>query len=239
MEVSPDSSTHYSLWQVNQTSTLPMSNTFLCIIKLHFFSFLFVNFMELKYYVIYKPYQMLSQFSPEGAKSCLKDFADFPKNVYPVGRLDYDSEGLLIITNDNLLKNILTNPKSNIKKSYYAQVEGNSSINQISELENGVEINLKSGKYITKPAIVEIISTPDVPERQPPIRFRKQIPTTWLSITITEGKNRQVRKMTAAVNLPTLRLIRYSIGNLSLQFLGGKSMIEISKHEIYKLTMGN
>ncbi|MGB9702663.1 MAG: pseudouridine synthase [Candidatus Kapaibacteriota bacterium] len=195
--------------------------------------------MELKYYVIYKPYQILSQFSPESGKSCLKDFADFPKNVYPVGRLDYDSEGLLIITNDNKLKNILTNPKSNIKKSYYAQVEGISSISQISELEEGVEINLKSGKYITKPAIVEIISTPDVPERQPPIRFRKQIPTTWLSITITEGKNRQIRKMTAAVNLPTLRLIRYSIGKLNLQFLDGKSMVEISKDEIYKLTMGN
>jgi len=195
--------------------------------------------MELKYYVIYKPYQMLSQFSPEGGKSCLKDFAIFPKNAYPVGRLDYDSEGLLIITNDNKLKNILTNPKSNIKKSYYAQVEGISSISQIAELEKGVEINLKSGKYITKPAIVEIISTPNVPERQPPIRFRKQIPTTWLSITITEGKNRQIRKMTAAVNLPTLRLIRYSIGKLNLQFLDGKSMIEISKDEIYKLTMGN
>jgi 23S rRNA pseudouridine2457 synthase len=190
-----------------------------------------------KYFAIYKPFQVLSQFSESDGKQTLKSIYDFPKDVYPIGRLDYDSEGLLLLTNDNKFKTKILSPKSNITKTYVVQVEGIPSPYQIEQLRIGVLIKLKQIQYRTKPANVEVIEEPIFPERIPPIRFRKNIPTTWLSITITEGKNRQIRKMTAAVNLPTLRLVRFAIGDLTLNHLKNSQIAFMSMESIYKLTL--
>jgi len=186
------------------------------------------------YYIIYKPFQVLSQFSKEGDKKTLADFFNVEKDVYPVGRLDFDSEGLLILTNDKQLNHRLLNPIFKHKKEYWVQIDGAVTSDAIKQLEEGVSINVDGKQYQTKPATVSILSNPVVCERTPPIRFRKDIPTSWISITITEGKNRQVRKMTAAVGFPTLRLIRNKIENISLDAMQPGEMIEISKASIYK-----
>jgi len=171
------------------------------------------------YFVFYKPFQVLCQFSPEGEKKTLADF--FPgisKNIYPVGRLDYDSEGLLLLTDDKQLTHQLLEPKFAHKRSYLVQVDGSVTQEAIEQLQKGVLINVDGKQYETKPAIAGILSgEPNLPERVPPIRYRKEIPTSWISLTLTEGKNRQVRKMTAAVNFPTLRLVRYSIGEVTIE----------------------
>ncbi len=169
-----------------------------------------------QYFSIYKPYLCLSQFTREGEAKCLKDYFDFQQDIYPVGRLDSDSEGLLLLTNDARVNTQLLHPKNFHQKTYWAQVEGCANENQLMQLENGVTISVNKTKYQTLPAKVLQIAPPILPERNPPIRFRKDIPTDWLEISIREGKNRQVRKMTAAVNLPTLRLIRVSIEDLTL-----------------------
>lgn len=169
-----------------------------------------------RYIVFYKPFQVLSQFSPEGEKRTLSDFfPHIPKNIYPVGRLDYDSEGLLLLTDDKTLTHRLLDPSFAHQRTYWVQVDGQVTDEAIKKLQAGVLINIDGKEYKTKPAIASIFSeVPIVPERNPPVRFRKSIPTSWLSLTLTEGKNRQVRRMTAAVGFPTLRLIRYSIGKL-------------------------
>lgn len=178
----------------------------------------------------------MSQFSPEGDKETLADYLKgIAKDIYPVGRLDYESEGILLLTNDNELKHQLTEPKFEHKKTYWVQVEGDVTKEAIEELSNGVNIKHNGKVYKTKPAIVEKIKgEPNVPERNPPIRYRANIPTSWLSITIAEGKNRQVRKMTAAVGFPTLRLIRYSIEKITLEGLKPGEFLEynssIKKH---------
>jgi 23S rRNA pseudouridine2457 synthase len=170
------------------------------------------------YYIFYKPYQVMSQFSPEANKRTLADFfTSLKKDVYPVGRLDFDSEGLLLLTNDKRLNHRLLHPSFVHKRDYWAQVEGIPTSEALAALMRGVDINVDGKLYRTRPAISACIIEPDkIPERTPPIRYRKSIPTTWLSLVITEGKNRQVRKMTAAVGFPTLRLIRYSIGNVTI-----------------------
>lgn len=177
--------------------------------------------MPFEYIAFYKPFRVLTQFSPEGDKETLADYLkDISKDIYPVGRLDYDSEGLILLTNDNNLKHQLTDPKFEHKKTYWAQVEGEITEEAIAQLRNGVAINHNGKEYLTKKAIVEKLKgEPNVPERNPPIRFRANIPTSWVAITISEGKNRQVRKMTAAVGFPTLRLIRYSIEQLTIEKL--------------------
>lgn len=163
---------------------------------------------------------MLSQFSREGDKQTLADLSyPFEKDVYPVGRLDYNSEGLLLLSNDKRLNQQILLPGAKIQKTYWVQVEGLPSNEQIKQLQQGVQINIKGKKHQTSPATVHLIAQPKVPERHPPIRFRANIPTQWLSISITEGKNRQIRRMTAAVGLPTLRLIRFSIGKLNISQL--------------------
>jgi len=171
-----------------------------------------------QYFLFYKPYQVLSQFSAEGNKKTLADF--FPnakKNVYPVGRLDYDSEGLLLMTNDKQLNHRLLHPTFMHEREYWSQVEGIPSLQELSQMENGININVNGILYKTKKSKALILEDiRNVPERNPPIRYRKNIPTTWISLTLIEGKNRQVRKMTAAIGYPTLRLIRYRIGNLTL-----------------------
>jgi 23S rRNA pseudouridine2457 synthase len=167
------------------------------------------------YYVINKPYGVVSQFNPPAGKTGLGTLFNFPKDVYPVGRLDEDSEGLLILTNDKKLTNDLLNPELKHERTYWVQVDGEITTEACRKLENGVEIKLKDKTHNTLPAKAKKIC-PSVEERNPPIRYRKEIPTSWIELTLTEGKNRQVRKMTAKVGFPTIRLIRVKIGKLQL-----------------------
>ncbi|HNV71579.1 MAG TPA: pseudouridine synthase [Candidatus Ozemobacteraceae bacterium] len=155
-----------------------------------------------------KPFNVLCQFTGEGTKKTLADFIDVPK-VYAAGRLDYDSEGLLLLTDVGFLNHLITDPEHKLPKTYLVQVEGTPTDDAISKLCNGVL--LKDG--MTRPAQARVLTAePPLWPRQPPIRERRHIPTTWLELTISEGRNRQVRRMTAAVGLPTLRLVRTTIG---------------------------
>ena len=158
-----------------------------------------------------KPYGVISQFSEHNTYDSLKDFIPI-KNVYPAGRLDADSEGLVILTDNGQFQNRLSSPSSNIEKIYLAQVENIPKMEEIMRLEKGIQISA----YVTKNSKVKLIEEPHLWERNPPIRKRKFIPTSWLEIKISEGKNRQVRKMTAAIGCPTLRLIRTAVGDYSL-----------------------
>lgn len=165
--------------------------------------------------LFHKPYGVLSQFTPEGKWLSLADFA-LPPKVYPAGRLDADSEGLLLLTDDGIFAHRLTDPKFAHPRTYWAQVEGTPCQKTLSPIAQGICIQ----DYRTQPAFAEVLSPqPTIPERNPPIRFRALIPTTWISLTLTEGKNRQVRKMTAACGFPTLRLIRVQIGEWLLSDL--------------------
>ena len=158
-----------------------------------------------------KPYGVISQFSEHNTYDSLKDFIPI-KNVYPAGRLDADSEGLVILTDNGQFQNRLSSPSNNIEKIYLAQVENIPKMEEIMRLEKGIQIS----SYVTKKSKVKLIEEPQLWKRNPPIRKRKFIPTSWLEIRISEGKNRQVRKMTAAIGCPTLRLIRTGIGDYSL-----------------------
>ena len=186
------------------------------------------------YFIIYKPFGVLSQFTKEAPHhQTLADFYNFPKDVYPVGRLDKDSEGLLLLTNDKILNHKLLNPKFRHQRTYWVQVEGIPTKEAIQQLQKGVSIKLKKGLYKTLPAKASIFSdAPAVPDRNPPIRFRQNIPTTWLSITLIEGKNRQVRKMCAKVGFPVLRLMRVSIEKLNLGNLQPGDVRMFSKSEL-------
>jgi len=161
-----------------------------------------------------KPYGVLSQFSPEAGHKTLADYIDIRK-VYPAGRLDRDSEGLLLLTDDGKLQERIADPKFKKTKTYWVQVERKPDEDAIKQLRDGVQ--LKDG--LTRPAQVSLIEEPKLWSRNPPVRFRKEIPTAWLSLTISEGKNRQVRRMTAAVGFPTLRLVRVSVGDWQLDGL--------------------
>lgn len=156
-----------------------------------------------------KPYGVICQFSEHEKHPSLAEYIDI-KNVYAAGRLDHDSEGLLLLTDDGKLQNKISDPKNKMQKTYWVQVDNQITEEAIQQLEKGVK--LKDG--LTKPARAKIINEPEnLWTRDPPVRFRKHIPTSWIELTISEGRNRQVRRMTAAVGFPTLRLIRYKIGN--------------------------
>ena len=161
-----------------------------------------------------KPFQVLSQFTSDEEKATLSQFIN-KANVYPAGRLDYDSEGLLLLTNDGALQHLIASPKHKMPKTYLVQVEGEITNDALEKLASGIE--LKDG--VTKPAKAKRTEQFEAWPRVPPIRDRKNIPTSWLELTITEGKNRQVRRMTAAVGFPTLRLIRTQIGPYSIKGL--------------------
>ncbi|MEL6583233.1 MAG: pseudouridine synthase [Pseudomonadota bacterium] len=161
-----------------------------------------------------KPMNVLSQFTSEGGWPGLSEYIDLP-GVYAAGRLDRDSEGLLLLTDDGRLQARLTHPKHKAPKTYLVQVEGEPNAAALEALREGV--TLKDGP--TRPAKVRVIAPPDLWERDPPVRFRKTVPDTWIELTIAEGRNRQVRRMTAAVGHPTLRLVRWSIGEWTVEGL--------------------
>lgn len=185
-----------------------------------------------RYFLVYKPYNMLSQFSdvPEGTPT-LKELFNFPPDIYPVGRLDKDSEGLLILTNDKVLNNRLLHPHFEHEREYWVQVEGIPTKESLQKLAKGVVIQ----DYKTKPAKASLFNTPPaLPDRNPPIRYRKNVPDSWISLSLTEGKNRQVRKMTAAVGFPTLRLVRSRIGGVQLGKMQPGDVKEVNGDELYK-----
>lgn len=162
-----------------------------------------------------KPCGVVCQFSADGMHPTLKDYVPVP-DVYPAGRLDTDSEGLVILTDDGSLQHRLSHPRHKLAKRYWAQVEGTPGEEALERLRRGVDL----GDFVTHPAEARLIpEPPDLWLRTPPIRFRKNIPTTWLELVLYEGKNRQVRRMTAKVGFPTLRLIRHSIGSWSVDGL--------------------
>ena len=167
--------------------------------------------------LVNKPFGVLSQFTDVKSpteRPTLSGF-DLPKGVYAAGRLDRDSEGLLVLTDDGRLQARIANPKARTEKTYFVQIEGDPSDTDLDPLRRGV--TLKDGP--TKPAKVALIDPPSIWDRDPPVRFRKSVPDRWIEITISEGRNRQVRRMTAAVGFPTLRLVRWRVGNWSLDGL--------------------
>jgi len=179
-----------------------------------------------RYILFHKPYGVLSQFS--GAAATLKDYIPV-KDVYPAGRLDRDSEGLLLLTSDGRFQHRLTDPRFEHPRTYWAQVERIPDENALHSLESGVMI----GDYQTRPARVRMLpAEPGFPPRNPPIRYRKNIPTAWIELVLIEGRNRQARRMTAAVGYPTLRLVRVAIGQLKLAGLLPGEWREFTRDEL-------
>ncbi len=176
-----------------------------------------------------KPYGVLSQFSRKGDVAVLADFVSM-ENVYPAGRLDKDSEGLLLLTDDGRLQHCISHPRHKLIKTYWVQVEGIPDELALQKLRDGVR--LKDG--LTAPAKARLMPEPSIWPRDPPIRYRAAIPTSWLELKISEGRNRQVRRMTAAVGFPTLRLIRYAVGNWTLAGLapGEWRLLNVDRNEV-------
>lgn len=180
----------------------------------------------------HKPYGILSQFTPQKSGQKTLDGFKFPKNVYPIGRLDMDSEGLLLLSDEAKWNDLLLHPKNEHEKTYHAQVEGEITDAALIKLQKGVVIQ----GYKTKPSKAKHLSDPGYAPRNPPIRFRKTVPTSWISLSLIEGKNRQVRRMTATVGFPTLRLVRAAIGNLKLEDLASGMWYALNEGQIKLLT---
>jgi 23S rRNA pseudouridine2457 synthase len=181
-----------------------------------------------------KPFGVICKFRPEAGRSTLADYIHVP-NVYPAGRLDTDSEGLLLLTDDGVLQARIANPRHKLAKVYWAQVEGAPTEAALTALRNGVDL----GDFTTKPASARVINEPaNLWPRDPPIRYRAKIPTTWLELTLREGKNRQVRRMTARVGFPTLRLVRAAIGLISVDSLAPGTWREIDAASLWHPNAG-
>lgn len=188
--------------------------------------------MANRYFIINKPFGMLSQFRKEAEHHrTLGELYPFPSDVYPIGRLDRDSEGLLILTNDKSLNARLLRPEAAHSRTYWVQVEGNPDQQALKQLAEGVKIRVNKRDYLTQPAKAMLLPaewSATVQARKPPIRVRKTVPDSWLELQLTEGKNRQVRRMCAAVGYPVLRLIRTAIGQLQIQELGQENCQEVA-----------
>lgn len=181
------------------------------------------------YYLIYKPYGVLSQFTDRRGRRTLAELGKFPSDVYPVGRLDMDSEGLILLTNDSEVNYRLAEPKFSHPRTYLVQVEGIPSHTDLERLRTGVTIEGR----LTKPARVRLLEQhPEMPPRTPAVRERKTIPTAWIEIVLREGRNRQVRKMTASVGHPTLRLVRTAIGEFTIGSLEPGQSRRLSDSEV-------
>jgi len=166
-----------------------------------------------------KPYGVLSQFTSDADRPTLADYIEVP-NVYAAGRLDHDSEGLLLLTDDGRLQHAIAGPARRLEKRYWAQVEGIPDAAALDRFAEGLEIGSGAERYRARPALARLIVDPALPERDPPIRVRAHLPTAWIEVTLSEGRNRQVRRMTAAIGHPTLRLLRVGIGPIDLLTLG-------------------
>jgi 23S rRNA pseudouridine2457 synthase len=190
-----------------------------------------------RYYILYKPYRVLCQFSSAPGKLTLADVLQVPKDVYPVGRLDYESEGMLLLTNDIRLHTQLLHPTFAHPRAYWVQVEGQITPDAVIPLYQGIAIRIKRRIYHTLPlpmgAIEFLTEAPPVPARHPPIRYRKHVPTSWISIRLYEGKYHQIRKMMAAIGYPVLRLIRYAIGQLQIGSMRPGEYREISHQQAW------
>lgn len=192
--------------------------------------------MQREYYALHKPYGYLSQFTDEGRWKGLAHLVTVSKDVYSIGRLDAESEGLLLMTNDTSVNQRLLHPKHEHTRTYCVQVEGAITDEAIHALENSVEIKVGKSKYITLPAKATLIESPVfLAERVPPVRERKTVPTSWIELTLKEGKNRQVRKMTAAVGFPTLRLLRTSIEGIHLEGIAQGELKKFSASDFKNL----
>ena len=189
---------------------------------------------NLRYFIINKPYKVLSQYTNVIGNKGLGSIFRIPKGIYAVGRLDLDSEGLLILTNDKKLNNFLLNPENEHKRTYHVEVEGTPSTAVLNVLSEGISITIDGKLYRTKKAEVRILKDYDFPERSPAVNRIKHPETSWIEVILTEGKNRQVRKMTAKVGHPTLRLIRVGIESLALHPLMPGQIVMISKKVLYK-----
>jgi 23S rRNA pseudouridine2457 synthase len=209
-----------------------------CIISHHLFipfpyPFCFPAVSD-RYLLFYKPYDVLSQFTDEKTsidRLTLKDFIPVA-GVYPVGRLDRDSEGLMLLTSNGRVQHWLTDPRFAHSRTYWVQVERIPTEADLEPLRQGIDLK----DYRTRPAqVTHLLSEPDLPPRNPPIRFRKSVPTAWLELTLTEGRNRQVRRMTAAIGFPTLRLVRVAIAHLRLEGLHPGQWRDLTPEELAPL----